>query len=214
MGLRAFTVYHLLQHNARTAGTAPAAIDAGRTLTHQQFLDRVDRLAADFFVMYFGVLANVTPPVALAAYAAAGIAHASPLQTCFTAVRLSVAGFLVPYIFVYSPVMLGVDLSLGPMIQIIITSTVGVVALGAAMEGYFLREATWYERLLLIAAAIDLIIPGLVTDLIGAALFALIVVSQRARAPLAVPTAQVAKQRVVPGEEDQARESHEAPFHR
>ncbi|HLB45057.1 MAG TPA: TRAP transporter fused permease subunit, partial [Candidatus Limnocylindrales bacterium] len=173
----------------------------------------VDRLAADFFVMYFGVLANVTPPVALAAYAAAGIAHASPLQTCFTAVRLSVAGFLVPYIFVYSPVMLGVDLSLGPMIQIIITSTVGVVALGAAMEGYFLREATWYERLLLIAAAIDLIIPGLVTDLIGAALFALIVVSQRARAPLAVPTAQVAKQRVVPGEEDQARESHEAPFH-
>lgn len=171
----------------------------------------VDRLAADFFVMYFGVLANLTPPVALAAYAAAGIARASPLRTCLTAVRLSVAGFLVPYIFVYSPIMLGVDISLGPMIQIIVTSTVGVVALGAAMEGYFLRETTWYERLLLIAAAIDLIIPGLVTDVIGALLLAVVVVSQKARAPVVVHPTQVGGRRVGSAEENQARESEEAP---
>ncbi len=141
----------------------------------------VDRLAADFFVMYFGVLANLTPPVALAAYAAAGIARANPLQTCLTAVRLSIAGFLVPYVFVYSPIMLGVGLSAGPLIQIVITSVVGVLALGAALEGHFLRDTTWYERVLLVAAAIDLIVPGLVTDLVGAALFGLLLVSQRRR---------------------------------
>jgi len=141
----------------------------------------VDRLAADFFVMYFGVLANLTPPVALAAYAAAGIARADPLKTCLTAVRLSIAGFLVPYVFVYSPVMLGVGLSPGPLIQIAITSAVGVLALGAALEGHFLRDTTWYERVLLAAAAIDLIVPGLVTDLVGAFLFGLVIVSQRRR---------------------------------
>jgi len=143
----------------------------------------VDRLAADFFVMYFGVLANLTPPVALAAYAAAGIARANPLQTCLTAVRLSIAGFLVPYVFVYSPIMLGVGLRAGPLIQIVVTSVVGVLALGAALEGHLLRDTTWYERVLLVAAAIDLIVPGVVTDLVGALLFGLLLVSQRRRPP-------------------------------
>ncbi len=141
----------------------------------------VDQLAADFFVMYFGVLANLTPPVALAAYAAAGLARASPLRTCLTAVRLSVAGFLVPYVFVYSPIMLGVGASLGAMVQVTLTSAAGVVALGAAMEGYFLREATWYERLILVAAAIDLIVPGWLTDLVGASLLGVLVLSQKSR---------------------------------
>lgn len=141
----------------------------------------VDRLAADFFVMYFGVLANLTPPVALAAYAAAGMARADPMKTAFAAIKLSVAGFLVPYIFVYSPIMLGVGFNLPEIVQVIVTSTAGVIALGAAMEGHLLCETKWYERLLLIAAAVDLIIPGLITDVIGAALFMVILVSQRTR---------------------------------
>jgi TRAP transporter 4TM/12TM fusion protein len=141
----------------------------------------VDRLAADFFVMYFGVLANLTPPVALAAYAAAGIAGADPMKTAFQAVRLSVAGFLVPYVFVYSPIMLGIGFDWGAILVVAITATAGVVALGAAMEGYLLRETTWYERVLLLATAVDLIIPGLVTDAIGAVLFAAVIVSQRRR---------------------------------
>jgi len=143
----------------------------------------VDRLAADFFVMYFGVLANLTPPVALAAYAAAGIAGADPLKTCLAAVRLSVAGFIVPYVFVYSPIMLGVGFSLGAIVQVTITATVGVVALAAAMEGYFLREAAWYERVILLGAAVDLIVPGVWSDLVGAALLLLVVASQWSRRP-------------------------------
>lgn len=130
----------------------------------------VDELAADFFVMYFGVLANITPPVALAAYAAAGIARADPLKTCFAAVRLSIAGFVVPYIFAYSPIMLGVGFAPLPMAHVIVTALVGVVALGAAVEGFVVRVATWDERVLLAAAALTLIVPGLVTDLVGAAL--------------------------------------------
>jgi TRAP transporter 4TM/12TM fusion protein len=146
----------------------------------------VDRLAADFFVMYFGVLANLTPPVALAAYAAAGIAAADPMRTCLTAIRLSVAGFLVPYIFVYSPIMLGVGLSFPLMLPLLITSAAGVIALGAAMEGYLRTATTWHERVLLVAAAIVLIVPGLVTDIIGAALFVFVILSQRRRERRAV----------------------------
>jgi TRAP transporter 4TM/12TM fusion protein len=142
----------------------------------------VDRLAADFFVMYFGVLANITPPVALAAYAAAGIARADPLKTCATAVRLSVAGFLVPYVFAYSPIMLGVGFSPLAMAHVVVTAVIGIVALGAAMEGQLLRPATWYERVLLVAAALDLIIPGWLTDLVGAVLLGAVIASQRLRA--------------------------------
>jgi TRAP transporter 4TM/12TM fusion protein len=141
----------------------------------------VHPLAADFFVMYFGVLANLTPPVALAAYAAAGIAGAHPMRTCLQGIRLSGAGFLVPYIFVYSPIMLGVGFEPWAMLGVAVTAMAGVFALGAAMEGYLLRDTTWYERALLLAAALVLIVPGLVTDTIGALLFAVTVVSQRGR---------------------------------
>jgi TRAP transporter 4TM/12TM fusion protein len=146
----------------------------------------VDRIAADFFVMYFGVLANITPPVALAAYAAAGIAGANPLRTSVAAVKLSIAGFIVPYVFVYSPIMLGVDFSAGAMVHVVLTSVAGVVALGAAMEGYLIRVTIWYERGLLAAAAIVLIVPGLYTDLAGAILSGVVVLSQMRQRPLAV----------------------------
>jgi TRAP transporter 4TM/12TM fusion protein len=141
----------------------------------------VDPLAADFFVMYFGVLANLTPPVALAAYAAAGIAGAHPMRTSLQGIRLSVAGFLVPYIFVYSPILLGVGFEPWAMLGVTATATVGVFALGAAMEGYLFRDTTWLERGLLLAAALVLIVPGVVTDTVGAILLALTVVSQRRR---------------------------------
>jgi TRAP-type uncharacterized transport system fused permease subunit len=141
----------------------------------------VDRLAADFFVMYFGVLANLTPPVALAAYAAAGIAKADPLKTSVAAIRLSAAGFLVPYIFVYSPIMLGVGFTPLSMLHVTLTALAGVVLLSAAIEGYLWREASALERLLLACAAVDLIIPGLVTDLIGVGLFLVVIALQRWR---------------------------------
>jgi TRAP transporter 4TM/12TM fusion protein len=151
----------------------------------------VDRLAADFFVMYFGVLANITPPVALAAYAAAGIARADPLKTCLTAVRLSVAGFIVPYIFVYSPIMLGVGFAPLPMLHVVLTALVGVAALGAAMEGYAWRAATRSERLLLAAAAVTLIVPGWVTDAVGAALLGAFLFLHRRRSAIPGPIERV-----------------------
>lgn len=141
----------------------------------------VDPLAADFFVMYFGVLANLTPPVALASYAAAGIAGADPMRTSLAAIRLSVAGFLVPYVFVYSPILLGVGFEPWTMIGVTLTATVGVIALGAAMEGYFLTTATPAERGALLAASIVLIVPGVVTDSIGAVLLLAVAVRQRRR---------------------------------
>ncbi|MPY90838.1 MAG: TRAP transporter fused permease subunit [Luteitalea sp.] len=151
----------------------------------------VDRLAADFFVMYFGVLANLTPPVALAAYAAAGLARASPLRTSLTAIRLSAAGFLVPYIFVYSPIMLGVGFSTVSMLHVVVTAVAGVVALGGALEGYLWREASRLERVLLVAAALTLIVPGLVTDVIGAALLLAAILSSRWRDRRALARASV-----------------------
>ena len=138
----------------------------------------VDRLAADFFVMYFGVLANITPPVALAAYAAAGIARADPLKTCWAAIRLSAAGFLVPYVFVYSPIMLGVGFTPLGIVHVTATALAGVVLLGAALEGYLLAEATMAERAILGVAAVDLIVPGLLTDLVGLALMGFVVWTQ------------------------------------
>jgi TRAP-type uncharacterized transport system fused permease subunit len=104
------------------------------------------------------------------------------MRTALQAIRLSVAGFLVPYLFVYSPIMLGVDFAWGPILVVATSATAGVIALAAAMEGYFLAPTTRLERLLLVATAIDLIVPGLLTDLLGAALFALVIVLQRRRA--------------------------------
>jgi len=138
----------------------------------------VPPLVAHMFVFYFGLLADLTPPVALAAFAGAGIAKADPTKTAFSAVRLALAGFLVPFIFVYdNSLMLLKTTTLGA-IGITTTALTGIVLLGAGAIGYLVIEAKHYERLVFIAAALCLIVPGVVTDSVGLGLGTVAIGSQ------------------------------------
>lgn len=139
----------------------------------------VPMLAAHLFIMYFGILADLTPPVALAAYAAAGIARSEPNATGFMAVKLALAGFLIPYIFCYNPGLLMIGASNLEIVFIVCTAAVGIISLSFASVGYWLRNLFLWERLLLVGAAITLITPGLVTDIIGLSLMAAVYVSQK-----------------------------------
>lgn len=138
----------------------------------------VPDLAAHFFVFYFGIVADLTPPVALAAYAGAAIAQANPMKTAFTATKLAIGAFIVPYVFALSPNMLFIDATAWDVVSICITSVIGIFGVSAALEGYFLRNMSWYERLLSAAGGLLLIYPGIVTDLIGLGLVGIVLVIQ------------------------------------
>ncbi len=127
-------------------------------------------LPAHMFAFYFGIIADVTPPVALAAFAGAGIAKANPMKTGITASKLAIAAFLVPYIFVYSPKMLGIGATFLDMLTIFLTSAVGIIGVSAGVMGYLTRTMHIWERPLFIIGGILLVTPGGITDLIGAAI--------------------------------------------
>jgi TRAP transporter 4TM/12TM fusion protein len=131
-------------------------------------------LAAHMFAFYFGIIADITPPVALAAFAGAAIAKANPFKTGLIATKLAIAAFLVPYIFVYSPTLLLINATLFSMIQIIITSIIGMVGIGAAVEGWYWTRMSWWERIPMFVAGILLIDPGTLTDIIGFVMIAVI----------------------------------------
>ena len=135
-------------------------------------------VAAHFFVFYFGIVADLTPPVALAAYAGAAIAGANPMKTALQSTKLAIGAFIVPYVFALNPAMLFIDTSAGQVILIIITSLVGIFGVSAGLEGYVLKSASWWQRILSIAGGLLLIYPGIVTDVIGLALVGLVVVIQ------------------------------------
>jgi TRAP-type uncharacterized transport system fused permease subunit len=135
-------------------------------------------VAAHFFVFYFGIVADLTPPVALAAYAGAAIAQANPMKTAFTATKLAIGAFIVPYVFALNPAMLFIDTTVGDVILICITSLAGIFGVSAALEGYFFSPMRWYERVLSVAGGLLLIYPGWVTDSIGLCLLAVVVVLQ------------------------------------
>lgn len=138
----------------------------------------VPMIAAHFFVFYFGIVADLTPPVALAAYAGAAIAQANPMKTAFTATKLAIGAFIVPYVFALNPAMLFIDTSVFEVVLICITSFVGIFAVSAALEGFFLGHMAWYERIVSVAGGLLLIYPGIVTDVIGLALVAVVAVIQ------------------------------------
>ncbi|MDY8109164.1 TRAP transporter permease [Fulvimarina sp. 2208YS6-2-32] len=123
---------------------------------------------AHMFVFYFGIFANLTPPVALAAYAGAGISGGDPNATGAQAMKLAIAGFIVPYMFVFSHAMLMIDATVGNILWVAVTSICGVLLLAVAAEGYFRRVLPIWMRLMALCGALALIYPGLVTDLIGA----------------------------------------------
>ena len=138
----------------------------------------VPQIAAHFFVFYFGIVADLTPPVALAAYAGAAIAQANPMKTAVTSTKLAIGAFIVPYIFALNPAMLFVDTTAWEIISISITSLVGMFALSAALEGYLLHGMPWYQRIMSAVGGLLLIYPGLVTDAVGLGLVAIVVVLQ------------------------------------
>ena len=133
-------------------------------------------LAAHMFVFYFGIVADITPPVALAAYAGSAIANSNPLKTGITATRLAITAFIIPYIFAFNPKMLFIDASAIEIIFIVITSVVGIFALSAALEGYMFRKLKAYEIIPLIIGGLLMIYPEHVTDTIGFVIVALITV--------------------------------------
>ncbi len=126
-------------------------------------------LAAHLFIFYFGIISNVTPPVALAAYAAAGVARCNPTKTGIFAFKLSLSGFILPFMFVYNPVLLMQGNWL-EIIQSLITALLGIYSLSSALEGFVFKwNANKAERLVLLASALFLIVPGTLTDVIGLA---------------------------------------------
>jgi TRAP-type uncharacterized transport system fused permease subunit len=139
----------------------------------------VPALAAHLFIMYFGILADVTPPVALCAYAAAGIAKSSPIETGFTALKLAGAGFLIPYIFCYNPALLLIDTNWIEVSLFLLTATAGIFALAVCVVGYWMTSLPLWQRILLLVAAVSLIDPGLVTDITGAAILIFTFLTQR-----------------------------------
>jgi len=127
-------------------------------------------MAAHLFVFYFSVIAGITPPMAPDAYVAAGIAEGPMMKTAFQACRLAITIFLVPYMFVYNNALLLVG-SLGEIVEVCITATLGVSALAFAVQGYMNGPLKWYERILMLVAALSLIKPGLATDIIGGTIY-------------------------------------------
>ena len=148
--------------------TAPILIKMGLPL-----------LAAHMFVFYFGIVADITPPVALAAYAGSAIAKSNPLKTGVTATRLAITAFIVPYIFAYDPSMLFIDAAWYDIIRIALTSIIGIFAVSAGMEGYMFVKCPWWQRILCLGGGLLLIVPTLVTDIAGLAIIAVIILIQK-----------------------------------
>ena len=157
MGLPTTAAYVVL-----AALGAPALVQLG-----------VPLLAAHMFIFYFGCISNVTPPVSLAAFAAAGIAGSPPMRTAASAALLAGAGFIVPFMFVYGPPLLMV----GSPVEVVvatITALIGVTSLAAAAVGYARKRLAWWERIIALVAAMVLVYPGLVTDATGLLLVAVV----------------------------------------
>lgn len=135
-------------------------------------------LASHMFVFYFGIVADITPPVALAAYAGSAIANSNPLKTGINATRLAITAFIIPYIFAFNPKMLFIDATVFEVVLIVVTSVMGIVALSSALEGYMFRKLKAVEIICLVIGGMLMIYPGHVTDAIGFVITAAIIVMQ------------------------------------
>jgi TRAP transporter 4TM/12TM fusion protein len=160
MGLPTTALYIILGTMA-----APALINIG-----------IPMPAAHLFIFYFGCMAAVTPPVALSSFLAAGIAGGKPMGTAIQGLKLSLAAFLLPFIFALNPTLLFYETTIGEFIIVAITSMVGIVALAASIEGYILSKISNVERIILFVSAILLLIPGTLTDVIGVAIILIIII--------------------------------------
>ena len=153
----------------------------------------IPRVCAHFFVFYFGIVADITPPVALAAYAGSAIAKAPPMRTAFTASRLAIAAFICPYIFCLNPVMLlefeGLTGGMAALtlVQVIITSLIGLFGVAAGLNGHLFKEINPIFRIIFIAAGLALMVPGTLTDIVGIGILVAMTLMQK-RGSAAVST--------------------------
>jgi len=139
----------------------------------------VEPLAAHLFVFYFAILANVTPPVALAAYTGAGIASAEPSKVGWTAFRMALAGFIIPYVIVYSPILLFINVTIPQLLVSIITAIIGIWGISVFSEGYLLKDTSIFERIIVAIGAIFLLKVGFKTDILGLLCLAIVYIMQK-----------------------------------
>ena len=149
----------------------------------------VPKMAAHFFVFYFGIVADITPPVALAAYAGSAIAKSNPMKTGINASKLAIGAFVVPYIFCMNPAMLLIDVTAFKVIQIIVTSLIGIFGVAAAMNGYLFQRLSWPFRIVICVAGLMMMDPTLITDIVGIVLMAFVLTYQFLAAKKASPQA-------------------------
>ena len=135
-------------------------------------------LSAHFFVFYFGIIADITPPVALAAFAASGISGGDPIKTGVEASKLAIAAFIIPYMIVFSPSLLMIDTTVPEIIWVTFTAMIGMISIGAGIVGYWYRKVTWIERLFAIGAGLLLIYPESLSDIVGLVIFVILLVIQ------------------------------------
>jgi len=148
--------------------SAPALIQVG-----------IPPLAAHLFVFYFGIIADITPPVALAAFAASGIAKSDPFRTGFEAFKLGYGAYIVPYVFVMFPALLWIQFSLPSFLEGLLTTLLGIYAIGSCTTGFLHRPCARWERVVLLAAGLALVSPRIEWELAGAAVLALLYFRQR-----------------------------------
>lgn len=138
----------------------------------------VPTIAAHLFVFYFAIISAITPPVAMAVYAAAGISGSNLWRTGLQAVKIGATGFIIPYMFVYGPSLLMIG-STGTILTTLLSASLGVISLSSGLMGWLFKETSFIERGMLVVGAILLIKPGLLTDALGFALFMAVVVIQK-----------------------------------
>ena len=137
-------------------------------------------VAAHFFVFYFGIVADITPPVALAAYAGSAIAKSDPMKTGINATKLAIAAFIVPYIFAYSPALLFENISgWWEVAQICVSALLGIFAIAASLNGHLYKKVHWALRIVLAVGGLGMMIPGTLTDVVGLVLVAAVVAYQK-----------------------------------
>jgi TRAP-type uncharacterized transport system fused permease subunit len=137
------------------------------------------RLVAHMFVFYFGILADLTPPTAISTYATSSIAGADVWRTQWTAMALALSGFIIPFSFAYDPALLMLGSSPAAIAWRTLSAAIGIVMLGAGLIGYFRGPTRQWERVVLLAGALFLIFPGVVSDVIGMACLAVVWLAQR-----------------------------------
>lgn len=135
-------------------------------------------LSAHFFVFYFGIIADITPPVALAAFAASGISGGDPIRTGVNSAKLAIAAFIIPYMIVFSPALLMIDVSIVEVVWVVFSAIIGMIAIGAGVIGYWYRKINVVERLVLLAAGLAMIYPESLSDTIGLIVFGVMFVIQ------------------------------------